>query len=233
MVTVKNKVLRNLISFKLSKEDMPITEEEASMIKDIVLDNYEIEDSFELLDLRELEFFPNLETLTLIHFDFDNEDIQILGKLKNLKDITFEACTFQNPVLIASLKVESLSLLKNEINDYSFVYIMDTLKELRINKGLIDLQKCNFLTRLESLNGSYSTIEGNPSNMKFPFLKSLSIDHTNLLDLSFVLNIPHLKELSISDEQYQKNKSIIPLLKEKNITILEDGIEEFVEEGVD
>ena len=232
MVTVKNKVLRNLISFKLSKEDMPITEEEATLIKDIVLDNYEIEDSFEVFDIRELEVFPNLESLTLIHFDFDNEEIHTIGKFKNLKDLTFESCTFQNSVLIASIKVESLSLLKNEISDYSFVYIMDTLKELRINRGMIDLQKCNFLTRLESLNGSYSTIEGDPSIMKLPFLKSLSIDHTNLIDLSFVLNIPHLKELSISDEQYKKNQSIIPLLKEKNITILEDGIKEF-EEGVE
>ena len=117
MIQIKNTVLKNNICFQLDKKSIPITEEEAAKITDIVLDQEEIEDTMELFDIRELEFFPNLESLTLRNFDLDNYDFTTFLKLVQLREITFENCDFENSIIIASLKVQSLSLKNCNIKD--------------------------------------------------------------------------------------------------------------------
>lgn len=209
---------------------MPITEEEAAKITDIVLDQEEIEDTMELFDIRELEFFPNLESLTLRNFDLDNYDFTTFLKLVQLREITFENCDFENSIIIASLKVQSLSLKNCNIKDYNFLYVMDELKECTVNKGILDIQKLNNLVKLEYLDTSYSKIEGDTKEWKLPECKELSIHNTNIMDLTFTLNMPRIQKISISKNQYDANKSVIALLKERNVKCFNEQIVEWQEE---
>ena len=58
----------------------------------------------------------------------------------------------------------------------------------------------------------------------FILIEKLSIDNSNILDLDFVNKYSGLREISISNDQYAKNKALIDDLVSLGITVYEDGV---------
>lgn len=222
---IENENLANYIMFKLDKVDNGFTKEELSKVTEIVIDyNNESDSSFVFLE--ELSKLSNLKTITLRNGFIFNDNYNIFLNLKNMSEVVFEMCEFENADLLASLKLKSLSLINCEINNYSFVKILSNLTELSIVNGTIEIETINMLKKLNYLQISYSNIVDN-NELNIDTLEELYIDNTNIINLNFLNNLTNLKRISIDKNQYNKNKDIINSLIKKNIIVLNEGMIEF------
>lgn len=188
-------------------------------MKEIVVDGNETYDySSEVLkqhDVDDIEF-RNCEFL--------NEELLKIIEFKKYKRVAFVDCSFENESLIKNIKTESISFTNCTINNYEFIYEMNDLKNLTIVNGKVDANKLNNLPNLNYLRVSNSYVE-NIETLYLNNLNYLFVDNTNIKDLSFVINFPNLKLLSISEDQKTDNLDALKLLSSRIRIILDSIIE--------
>lgn len=225
-ITIKNENIANYVMFILDKLDNEFTEEELNTITEITIDYEEILENNSIL--KELLLFRNLNTLNLRNAFIYNDDYNYLLNLEKLNNLYLERCKFENADLIASLKLKSLSLINCEINNYLFVNLLTELEELTIINGEVDIDNINKLTKLNYLQLSYSNILGNELVIKLDNLKELYVDNTNIRNLTFTNNLLNLNRLSIDEFQYKYNNQFIKQLRNRNISIYNENMVEFL-----
>jgi len=205
-IIVNNKNMTDQIMFKLNKFDNEFTKEELANIKELVIDyNQESNDIF----LSNLPKFDNIESLTIRNEYIFNSDYNYFLELKNINTLVFDNCEFEDADLIASLKLKSLSLINCHIYNYSFISLLFDIEELTIINGKISNSKINNLNNLHYLQLSHSHILDSEKTIKNINLMELHVDNTNIIDLSFIKNLPNLKIISIDKKQYNNNKNLI------------------------
>ena len=225
-ITIKNENIANYVMFVLDKLDNEFTEEELNTITEITIDYEEILENNSIL--KELLLFRNLNTLNLRNAFIYNDDYNYLLNLEKLNNLYLDRCKFENADLIASLKLKSLSLINCEINNYLFVNLLTELEELTIINGEVDIDNINKLTKLNYLQLSYSNILGNELVIKLDNLKELYVDNTNIRNLTFTNNLLNLNRLSIDEFQYKYNNQFIKQLRNRNISIYNENMVEFL-----
>ena len=225
-ITIKNENIANYVMFVLDKLDNKFTEEELNTITEITIDYEEILENNSIL--KELLLFRNLNTLNLRNAFIYNDDYNYLLNLEKLNNLYLDRCKFENADLIASLKLKSLSLINCEINNYLFVNLLTELEELTIINGEVDIDNINKLTKLNYLQLSYSNILGNELIIKLDNLKELYVDNTNIRNLTFTNNLLNLNRLSIDEFQYKYNNEFIKQLRNRNISIYNENMVEFL-----
>ena len=119
-----------------------------------------------------------------------------------------------------------MSLINCKIESYAFVNVFESLEELTIINGKIELKKINMLKNLKYLQLSYSNITDNV-NLNINELKELYIDNTNINNFNFLNNLLSLKRISIDVYQYNNNKNIFDSLMKNNILVLNENMVEF------
>ena len=129
VIQINNVNLADIIMFKLDKIDNEFTQEELNQITEIVID-LSMEDDSVFVILKEVIKLKQLQLITIRNASFENDDFSYLLQLTNLKGIVFENCEFENADLIASLFVQSLSLINCNIANYSFVNVIPILVEI-------------------------------------------------------------------------------------------------------
>lgn len=225
-ITIKNENIANYVMFILDKLENEFTEEELNTITEITIDYEDILENNSIL--KELLLFRNLNTLNLRNAFIYNDDYNYLLNLEKLNDLYLDRCKFENADLIASLKLKSLSLINCEINNYLFVNLLTELEELTIINGEVDIDNINKLTKLNYLQLSYSNILGNELVIKLDNLKELYVDNTNIRNLAFTNNLLNLNRLSIDEFQYKYNNEFIKQLRNRNISIYNENMVEFL-----
>ena len=225
-ITIKNENIANYVMFVLDKLDNEFTEEELNTITEITIDYEDILENNSIL--KELLLFRNLNTLNLRNAFIYNDDYNYLLNLEKLNNLYLDRCKFENADLIASLKLKSLSLINCEINNYLFVNLLTELEELTIINGEVDIDNINKLTKLNYLQLSYSNILGNELVIKLDNLKELYVDNTNIRNLTFTNDLLNLNRLSIDEFQYKYNNQFIKQLRNRNISIYNENIVEFL-----
>ena len=225
-ITIKNENIANYVMFVLDKLDNEFTEEELNTITEITIDYEDILENNSIL--KELLLFRNLNTLNLRNAFIYNDDYNYLLNLDKLNNLYLDRCKFENADLIASLKLKSLSLINCEINNYLFVNLLTELEELTIINGEVDIDNINKLTKLNYLQLSYSNILGNELVIKLDNLKELYVDNTNIRNLTFTNNLLNLNRLSIDEFQYKYNNQFIKQLRNRNISIYNENMVEFL-----
>lgn len=225
-ITIKNENIANYVMFVLDKLDNEFTEEELNTITEITIDYEEILENNSIL--KELLLFRNLNTLNLRNAFIYNDDYNYLLNLEKLNNLYLERCKFENADLIASLKLKSLSLINCEINNYLFVNLLTELEELTIINGEVNIDNINKLTKLNYLQLSYSNILGNELVIKLDNLKELYVDNTNIRNLTFTNDLLNLNRLSIDEFQYKYNNQFIKQLRNRNISIYNENMVEFL-----
>lgn len=226
-INIANRSIADYLMFKLDKIENSFTIEELKQITEITLNYNEIQEDNEEINLEILNYFTNLEDLTLLNFSISNLDFDTFFNLSKLNSLKLISCTFETPVLIAGLNLKKLSLMNCDIDDCKFIYTIETLKKLTITKASVSLKQLNRLKNLEYLKLSFSTIIDKEEQLILPNLRALTIDNTNLKDISFTNNLPNLSTLSIDETQYLANADIIKNLMAKNIKIMNEEIVEF------
>ena len=127
---------------------------------------------------------------------------------------------FENALLLATLKVNCLSLVNIQINNYNFISALNNLESLTIINGNVSLDRVNNLVKLKYLNISFSSVDGN--NIILDNLRELHIENTNIDNLEFIRNIKSLRVLSVDNKQYQKNKKLLDELNYLDLEVIDN-----------
>lgn len=228
IINIENKNLCNYIMFKLDKLENGFTESELNQITEVVID-YNNEDESSFVFLKELLKLKNLNAITLRNGYIYNENFNIFIKLNNLRKISFDNCEFENADTITSLKLTDLSLINCKIENYNFILTFNSLEQLTIINGKIEMEKINMLKNLKFLQLSYSNILDSVE-LDIDSLEELYIDNTNIIKFNFINNLYNLKKLCLDEKQYKNNKIMFENLRNKFILILNKNIVGFGDE---
>lgn len=230
MIKFDNEQLEKYLLFKLDKQEKNFSEEELREVEELVLNPVNINGEYNEIDLDIIKYFTNLKRILFINLKIPEKVIEKLFTIKSLESIYFERCDFENISVLTKLNIKEIEFVNCVLADYSFLYNMNELKSLSIVNGVISIAGINKLKRLQYLQLSYSTILY-IEDIDLPHLKELHIDNTNIYDVSIISELHELEKLSISEEQYIKNREYYSNLSKKGIIVLNENMVEFNEES--
>lgn len=222
---IKNDNILRQVKFKLDIIDDNYTDDDLNKIDELVID-LDTQSEYDFSFIEELILFKNLKSLTIRNGFIYNDDYKIFSKLEKLESISFFNCEFENANLIASLNLKELVLSKCNINDYLFINTFDCLEKLTINSSDIYINKLNRLVGIQYLDISYCNII-DMDQINISSLIKLRIDHTNIKYLDFIEKLDNLKYISIDEEQYNSNRTIIDKVTHSGVIVLDEDMVEF------
>ena len=167
--------------------------------------------------IKDYSFIKNIPTLEGIDFsENDIQDISFLKDYPNLKLISAAGNNIENIDVLKNLtNLESLNLDNNKIKDISALKDLNHLKAVSLENNNITkldaLSNKNELERLFLSNNSGLEL----ATLKNDSLEQLTVNNTNIRDLSVVANLPKLKKIVANDNK------ITTLSHLKNAKILE------------
>ncbi len=167
--------------------------------------------------IKDYSFIKNIPTLEGIDFsENDIQDISFLKDYPNLKLISAAGNNIENIDVLKNLtNLESLNLDNNKIKDISALKDLNHLKAVSLENNNITkldaLSNKNELERLFLSNNSGLEL----ATLKNDSLEQLTVNNTNIRDLSVVSNLPKLKKIVANDNK------ITTLSHLKNAKILE------------
>lgn len=149
------------------------------------------------LDLFDLKQFPNLQFVSVT--DMKCANFEALNELPKLQRLTLIDAGVTDCTVLERLTLDSLSLARNSIKDFSSLAAMTGLKSLNLYMtGLDSLEVLSELTNLELL-----VIGENPLTELEPIvgmkgLKYLSIQNTDVQSLEVLRTLNKIETLNIS-----------------------------------
>ena len=167
--------------------------------------------------IKDYSFIKNIPTLEGIDFsENDIQDISFLKDYPNLKLISAAGNNIENiDVLKYLTNLESLNLDNNKIKDISALKNLNHLRAVSFENNNITkldaLSNKNELERLFLSNNSGLEL----ATLKNDNLEQLTVNNTNIRDLSVVSNLPKLKKIVANDNK------ITTLSHLKNAKVLE------------
>ena len=167
--------------------------------------------------IKDYSFIKNIPTLEGIDFsENDIQDISFLKDYPNLKLISAAGNNIENIDVLKNLtNLESLNLDNNKIKDISALKDLNHLKAVSLENNNITkldaLSNKNELERLFLSNNSGLEL----ATLKNDSLEQLTVNNTNIRDLSVVSNLSKLKKIVANDNK------ITTLSHLKNAKILE------------
>ena len=167
--------------------------------------------------IKDYSFIKNIPTLEGIDFsENDIQDISFLKDYPNLKLVSAAGNNIENiDVLKYLTNLESLNLDNNKIKDISALKDLNHLRAVSFENNNITkldaLSNKNELERLFLSNNSGLEL----ATLKNDNLEQLTVNNTNIRDLSVVSNLPKLKKIVANDNK------ITTLSHLKNAKVLE------------
>ena len=167
--------------------------------------------------IKDYSFIKNIPTLEGIDFsENDIQDISFLKDYPNLKLVSAAGNNIENIDVLKNLtNLESLNLDNNKIKDISALKDLNHLRAVSLENNNITkldaLSNKNELERLFLSNNSGLEL----ATLKNDSLEQLTVNNTNIRDLSVVANLPKLKKIVANDNK------ITTLSHLKNAKILE------------
>ena len=153
--------------------------------------------------IKDYSFIKNIPTLEGIDFsENDIQDISFLKDYPNLKLVSAAGNNIENIDVLKNLtNLESLNLDNNKIKDISALKDLNHLRAVSLENNNITkldaLSNKNELERLFLSNNSGLEL----ATLKNDSLEQLTVNNTNIRDLSVVANLPKLKKLVANDNK--------------------------------
>lgn len=218
---IKNKELRNLIEFKLNKND--ISREDLDSIDEIIIDGQDIVGQYNKVYFEEIDLFKNLEKIAIKNLRISAENIK---KIKSVKQIEFKNCEVENVNQLYTVK--HLTLNHSEIDDLKEIEQLLNLEDLEL--VYMQINDFNFLQKLTKLKTlKIKNIEDfslSKINFSLP-IKYLSIENIEQLDLSVLSKFEDLEILSVDRQDAEKWENELKKLKDNGLQILLNDIYEY------
>lgn len=163
------------------------------------------------------------QTITVRNVSITQENLNKIGKMKNLRDITFKNCEVTGD--LSTLKnagnIRTLDLENTKVSNYAFLKKMPNLMRLNLNGGTFSDVDAPALKDMEELynlsllnNGGFTAIDVIPMEK----MTSLVLDGTGIQSIDAISGCETLRTLSIS---YTKVKEIKEPIKYLRLQYLE------------
>lgn len=150
------------------------------------------------LDLFDLKLLPNLQFVSVT--DMACTGFEALNELPKLRRLTLIDAGVTDCEVLANLILDSLSLARNSIEDFSSLSGMTRLQSLNLYMTNLDsLEVLSDLTNLELLVVGDNPITELEPIMGMKSLKYLSIQNTDVQSLEALRNMDQLETLNISE----------------------------------
>jgi len=218
---IKNKELRNFVSYKLGKNDF--SEKELSQIHEIIIDGKTISGKKNEIYFDEIGLFSNLKEIKIRNAHISSGDIK---KIKNIDTVIFDRCVIED--ISALDKVVSLSIANTNIDNIEEIKNFKNIENLELIN--INIENFNFLRELPILKKlALKNIPGlnwNKINFNLP-IEYLSIEDVDNIPLSSILKFENLNTLSIEMNKRIEWEEFLLNLKSKGIKILLNEIYEY------
>ena len=188
-----NKYLENDIKIKLGYYDnQKITQYDLETITELGINNYTLSNKNKQIDLQELRKFPNLQILTLQHFEINDKVIKILSELQKLSYIQIASCLYESNKTYNIPALKSLIINSCEFEKVSSIYAP---KNFTINgiPRIVDISTIPGTDNIEKL--TLSNIE-------------------KIINFSKVVEMPNLKALNLNGTKVD-NQRALKILKAK------------------
>ena len=215
-MVIKDKNLKMYLNILLNKNIEDITEEDCSTIKTISYENNDDPNQY-ILDLEELDYFPNLEGINFSNVLIRKKDLEKL-KEKNIQKLRIQHCAFDSSDNLSLLNnLKSLEAIDSYHENYDFLKNLNELEYLAITKpytkGFLSIENIIGMNHLKKLS-----------------LEQCNLDHIELLKELKELELINLlgSALSAKTESYLKelpNLKKIYIDKEYDIEKLDPNIE--------
>jgi len=167
--------------------------------------------------IKDYSFIKNIPTLEGIDFsENDIQDISFLKDYPNLKLVSAAGNNIENIDVLKNLtNLESLNLDNNKIKDISALKDLNHLRAVSLENN--NITKLDALSNKNELERLFLSSNGGLelATLKNDNLEQLTVNNTNIRDLSVVSNLPKLKKLVANDNK------ITTLSHLKNAKILE------------
>ena len=190
MIKIMNSYLKSL----LFEEKEEYLENDFDDITEIVIDYDDVSD----IDLSELKFFNNLNSITFINYIIDSNVIENLIPLERLNDLYFKNCKILNFSLIDNL--ESL--------------FFDNMQE-------VDLKEISIIKKVKELSLQNTNVLNEKYLIYMNEIEKLAINDSTICDLSFLLAMERLKYLVVDKKQASASKNIILELIKNNVIVVD------------
>ncbi len=172
-----------------------------------------------LFNYNELLKINNLEELRFNSIEIEDELLEILNVLPNLKRLFFINCDIHN-LDILNDKLELLYIERCMLSDISEINKFTNLKSLSLVEiPEVDLNKISIIKKIENLNFMNSSIVNEDSFINLNKIINLCISNTNVKNIDTLIGIDSLKKLVIDEDIYSSNLDVVNYLINKGIEI--------------
>ena len=220
---IKNEDLLMYVQMITGKDGNSFSVDDFEKVEELTLNGLDITGDYNNVDFNEIAYFSKLKKIEFVNLFIPSSVYEILHTLEILNSVSFEKCTFESVEGLEILSLDEFSIIDCVMDDNSFIYKMNYLKELSVVNGYVDFGKLNNFHLLKRLNIS-SSIAINVSEINLPLLEELNIEESNIDNLEFVLKLTSLKKLSLSVDQFESNKQLSLSLMQRNISLWKDNL---------
>jgi len=205
MITILDSELAKNIGYQIKKYNInQFSKEELESVNEISLRNMNFRGETLNIDLEQLKDLPYLENLYLQGFTIDDDVIEIINELKDIKKIHFNQCSIKNNKKLIMQNLRHLILEFCEDTYYNF---FDSLECLSIQTKI------------------YETFDLSEINNKFN-IKRLYINNANIINFEIIKEFNNLEVLNIDGSKVDKedvldtiSKTIVVSHKSKYLLI--------------
>jgi len=205
MITILDSELAKNIGYQIKKYNInQFSKEELESVNEISLRNMNFRGETLNIDLEQLKDLPYLENLYLQGFTIDDDVIEKINELKDIKKIHFNQCSIKNNKKLIMQNLRHLILEFCEDTYYNF---FDSLECLSIQTKI------------------YETFDLSEINNKFN-IKRLYINNANIINFEIIKEFNNLEVLNIDGSKVDKedvldtiSKTIVVSHKSKYLLI--------------
>lgn len=182
----KNDSFYNYILLKLNKKELE--KNDLDMIEEISIKS----DKKIKFEIRDLEKFKNLKSLTLQEFKINNYETNTINRCKKIESLQFINCKFNSKSRLLSNNIKTLVIDNCKNLKYKYFTKLEKMTNLKIyNIRKVDSRRIS----------------------KLAYLEKLTLNNTKVKNSIYLKNLNRLSILNLKGSKY--NKILIELLKNK------------------
>ena len=159
----------------------------------------------EITDISGLEYFTNLEYISLSSLNITNEQLKVISKLTKLNELGLRNMDIDDISFLADLdELESLYISDTEVSDLSALSNMTNLKCLVMSSDkIVDLSPLSGLENLEELSLRDNQIINISPLATLKNLRTLDLENNIICDISPLYVLQNLENLDAKNNKLE------------------------------